>query len=279
MIWLAVVGILANQNLCQWCHLMWWGILTNQILDISVGLCGWSPWVSTGLHRWSLWVSVGGLCGSPWVSAGLSRWFGGRGQGKWLTGLMAGGKANELLTGLVAGARQMTDWFGSRGQGKWMTDWFGGRGQGKWMTGRWQGARQMTDWFGSRGQGKWMTDWFGGKGQGKWLTNVVSAGLRGWSIWVSMGGLVVGGKANDWLVWWQGARQMNDWLVWWQGARQMTDKCGLCRSLRVSAGGLRGSPQVSADDLVAGGKANDWQMWSLRVSVGALHGFPWVVWW
>ena len=67
---------------------------------------------------------------------------------------------------------------------------------------------------------------------------------------------VAGGKANDWLVWWQGARQMtewlggrgqgkwltnavawwggdavvvgkaNDWLVWWQGARQMTDWLG-----------------------------------------------------
>ena len=83
---------------------MWWGILTNQILDVSVGLCGWSPWVSAGLHGWSLqvvvrkinqsnfrhlhrsprvvstglcgspWVSVGGLHGSPWVSAGLHGW-------------------------------------------------------------------------------------------------------------------------------------------------------------------------------------------------------------
>ena len=50
---------------------MFWGILTNQILDVSVGLCG-----SLSV------VSVGVLCGSPQVvSAG----------------------------GLVAGARQMND--------------------------------------------------------------------------------------------------------------------------------------------------------------------------
>ena len=38
---------------------MWWGILTNQILDVSLGLCGWSPQVSADL-RMSPWVSVGG---------------------------------------------------------------------------------------------------------------------------------------------------------------------------------------------------------------------------
>ena len=83
---------------------MWWGILTNQILDISAGLCGslqvvslgglrgWSLWVvSVGLCRWSPWVSTGGLhgslqvvstgglCRSPQTSAGslggsLCRW-------------------------------------------------------------------------------------------------------------------------------------------------------------------------------------------------------------
>ena len=208
----------------------------------------------------------------------MTDWFGGRGQGKWLTGLVAGGKANDWLmrwrgdavawwcSDVVAwwcgdtvvggkandwlvwwqGARQMTDWLGGRGQGKWLTNavmrWRGGRGQGKWLTGLvaggkandwlmrwrgdavawwcsdvvawwcgdtvvggkandwlvwWQGARQMTDWLGGRGQGKWLTNavmrWRGGRGQGKWLT-----------------GLVAGGKANDWLVWWQGARQMTD---------------------------------------------------------------------
>ena len=88
MIWLAVVGILTNQNLCQWCHWMWWGILTNQILDISmglrgslrvvsVGLCGWwwGKLTNENLCQWCHWmwwgiltnqildVSMGGLCG------------------------------------------------------------------------------------------------------------------------------------------------------------------------------------------------------------------------
>ena len=101
-----------------------------------------------------------------------------------------------------------------------------------------------------------VTWWHSGRGQVKWLNSLVARG-----------------KANDWLVWWQGARQMtntvmqwlgdtvvgkshavmwwcgdavvgkshavtwwhgdtvvegklNDWLVWWQGARQMTDWCG-----------------------------------------------------
>ena len=53
---------------------MWWGILTNQILDISVGgLCRWSMQVIyMDSLCGSLWVSVDGLCGSLWmVSVGL----------------------------------------------------------------------------------------------------------------------------------------------------------------------------------------------------------------
>ena len=38
---------------------MWWGILTNQILEVSAGL-----------REWSLWVSAGGLCGSLLVVSG-----------------------------------------------------------------------------------------------------------------------------------------------------------------------------------------------------------------
>ena len=78
------------------------------------------------------------------------------------------------------------------------------------------------------------------------------------------GDAVVGGKSNDWLVWWQWARQMadwcggrgqvkwltntvmqwsgsrgksNDWLMWWQWASQMTDWFS------------------------GWGKSNDWLMW------------------
>ena len=32
--------------------------------------------------------------------------------------------------------------------------------------------------------------------------------LRGWSPWVSTGGLC----GSPWVVWWQGARQMTDWF-------------------------------------------------------------------
>ena len=144
---------------------------------------------------------------------------------RWRGDALVGCKANDWLV-WWQGARQMTDWFGGRGQGKWLTNtvtrWRGGAVVGGkandwlvWWQGAggkandwlvwWQGARQMTDWFGCRGQGKWLTNtvmrwhgdavarWRAGRGQGKWLT-----------------GLVAGGKANDWLVWWQGARQMTD---------------------------------------------------------------------
>ena len=188
MIWLAVVGILTNQNLCQWCHWMWWGILTNQTLDVSLGLLG-SPWVvSTGLHGWSPWVSMGGLCGSPWVV-----WW--------------------------QGARQMTDWFGGRGQGKWMTNVVSAGGLHRWSSWVYACALVAGDkanqWLTGLVTGGKANDWL------MWSLHLVSTGLRGsawvssgglcgWSPWVSVGGLVAGGKANDWLVWWQGARQMTN---------------------------------------------------------------------
>ena len=126
----------------------------------------------------------------------MTDWFGGRGQGKWLTNTVmqwcsdavVEGKSNDWLV-WWQGARQMTDWFGGRGQGKWLTGLVAGGKANDWLTQwcgdavmqwcgdvvmRWYRASQMTDWFGSRGQGKWLT------------------------------GLFAGGKANDWLVWWHG---------------------------------------------------------------------------
>ena len=52
--------------------------LHQSLRVISMGLCGWSPWVSVGGLHGSLWVvSVGGLCGwSLWVVSvgGLCGW-------------------------------------------------------------------------------------------------------------------------------------------------------------------------------------------------------------
>ena len=101
--------------------------------------------------------------------------------------------------------------------------------------------------------------WYGGRGHVKWLTDVV-----------------VGGKSNDWLMWWQWASQMtdrcggsgqvkwltdvvavgksNDWLIWWQGqVKWLTNVVMQWHS---------GKGQVKwLTDVVAVGKSNDWLMW------------------
>ena len=200
----------------------------------------------------------------------MTDWFGGRGLSKWLTGLVAGGKANDWLIMVIISVTQWCSdmvyavmrWRGDTvmrwcgdfhmvgGKVKW--DWFGGRGQGKWLTGLVAGGKAndwltLTRWCGGRGQGKWLTGLVAG--QGKWLTGLVAGGkANDWLMdyvtqWCGDAcDAVVGGKANDWLVWWQGAMandwltqwcgdavvggKANDWLVWWQGARQMTDWFG-----------------------------------------------------
>ena len=158
----------------------------------------------------------------------MTDWFGGRGQGKWLTGLVAGGKANDWLM-----------W--------WCSDTVVGGKANDWLV-WWQGARQMTDWL-------------GGRGQGKCLTNVVTR----WCGDAVMQDAVVGGKANDWLMWWCSdavvGGKANDWLVWWQGARQMTDWLGgrgqgKCLTNVVT----RWCGDAVMQDAVVGGKANDWLM-------------------
>ena len=151
----------------------------------------------------------------------MTDWFGGRGQVKWLTGLVAGGKANDWLTWWHGDT--VTQWCGEMvmrwcsGAVMWWRgmQWCSGRGQVKWLTGLvaggkandllvwWQGARQMTDWFGGRGQGKWLTNmvtwwhsdavmWWNGYAVMQWCSDVVT-----W--WCS--DAVVEGKSNDWLVW------------------------------------------------------------------------------
>ena len=48
----------------------------------------------------------------------------------------------------------------------------------------------------------------GGRGQVKWLTDVVVGASQ---MTDQCGNVVVEGKSNDWLMWWQGASQMIDW--------------------------------------------------------------------
>ena len=138
MIWLAVVGTISQSELC-------WLALTNQIHTHVVG--------------------------KIWGSDAVTRWHGDA-VAQWCSDAVVEGKSNDWLV-WWQGARQMTDWFGGRGQGKWLTNtvmwwcgdvvvwWCGGAVvEGKsndWLV-WWQGARQMTDWFGGRGQGKWLTN-------------------------------------------------------------------------------------------------------------------------
>ena len=96
---------------------------------------------------------------------------------------------------------------------RWRGDAVVGGKANDWLV-WWQGARQMTDWLGGRGQGKWLTNvvtqWHGDAVM-QWRSGMVtqwhSDAVTRWR-----GDAVVGGKANDWLVWWQGARQMTAWL-------------------------------------------------------------------
>ena len=193
-----------TNTVMRWCGdvVMWW------CNDTVTWWCSDEMTVVEGKSNdWLVW----------WQGARqMTDWFGGRGQGKWLTGLVAVGKVNDWLTrwhsdavmwwhGDVVVEGKSNDWLVWWQGASQMTDWFGGRGKANdWLV-WWQEARQMTDWFGGSGQGKWLTNkvmqwcgdavmrWCGGRGQVKWLT-----------------GLVAGVKANDWLVWWQGARQMTD---------------------------------------------------------------------
>ena len=154
MIWLVVVGTISQSELC-------WVVLTNQLHTHVVGKIS---------------------CGDT-----VMRCHSGRGQVKWPTGLVAGGKSNDWLF-WWQGARQMTDWFGGRGQGKWLTGLVAGGKANDWLM-WWHGdAVTLVQWCSD------VVTWcHSGRGQVRWLT-----------------GLVAGGKANEWLVWWQGARQMTD---------------------------------------------------------------------
>ena len=186
MIWLVVVGTISQSELC-------WVVLTNQLHTHVVGKIS---------------------CGDT-----VMRCHSGRGQVKWPTGLVAGGKSNDWLF-WWQGARQMTDWFGGRGQGKWLTNvvtWWCGAAvvedkANDWLM-WWHGACQMTDCF-------------GGSGHGTWLTGLVAGGMaNAWLMWWD--GDAVTLWCSDALTWWHGGTvvegKANEWLVWWQGARQMTD--------------------------------------------------------
>ena len=139
----------------------------------------------------------------------------------WRGDALVGGKANDWLV-WWQGARQMTDWFGGRGQGKWLTGLVAGGKANDWLTQwrgdavtRWRGdavvGGKANDWLVWWQRARQMIDWFGGSGQGKWLTNTVTRWCGDAVAWWR-GNALVGGKANDWLVWWQGARQMTDWF-------------------------------------------------------------------
>ena len=160
---------------------MWWRG------DAVTRWCGDAvkQWRGDAVARWR-----GGAV-TWWHGDTVTWWRSGTGQVKWLTGLVAGGKANDWLV---------------------------------W----WQGARQMTWWRGDvvmRWRGDAVTRWRGGTGQVKWLT-----------------GLVAGGKANDWLVWWQGARQMNTKLIkYHQISVYFFEKKWLALSKRSIVSGTRSS--------------------------------------
>ena len=113
-----------------------------------------------------------------------------------------------------------------------------------------------------------MTDWLGGRGQGKWLTNAVTRWCGG-MVMQWCGDMVVGGKANDSLVWWQGARQMTDWLG---GRGQGKWLTGLVAGDKANDWLMRWHGDAVmrwcgdavtqwCSDAVVGGKANDWLVW------------------
>ena len=110
------------------------------------------------------------VVGKIWCSD-VVMWWHGDAVTHWCSDAVVEGKSNDWLV-WWQGARQMTDWFGGRGQGKWLTNmvmrwcggavmwWCGGRGQGKWLTGLVAGvkANDWLTWWHSDAVTQWCSD-------------------------------------------------------------------------------------------------------------------------